>query len=97
MDEYISALDFVIKMAEKFPVQIPVKDGRGFEIDHVSVDNDDLIIEGRAQGADLLAAIERELRSMARKGTVKSTPPTNLRAGAPGQPFGFTMKLDRKP
>jgi general secretion pathway protein L len=97
MDEYISALDFVIKMAEKFPVQIPVKDGRGFDIDHVSLDNDELIIEGRAQGADLLAAIERELRSMARKGSVKSSQPTNLRSGAPGQPFGFTMKLDRKP
>ncbi len=97
MDEYISALDFVVRMAEKFPVQLPPKDGRGFEIDHVSLDNDDLVIEGRAQGPDLLASIEKELLGMARKGTVKAAPPGHLRKGAPGQPFGFTMKLDRKP
>lgn len=96
MDDYISALDFVIKMAEKFPVQIPPKEGRGFDIDHMALDNDELIIEGRVQGPDLLAAIERELRSLARKGTVTSKKPANLRPGAPGQPFGFAMKLDRK-
>lgn len=97
MDEYISALEFVVKMAERFPVQLPPKDGRGIDIDHLSIDNDDLVIEGRAQGADLVAAVEKELRLMARKGSVKSSSPTQLRKGAPGQPFAFAMKIERKP
>lgn len=97
LDEYASAMDFVVRMAEKFPVQLPPREGRGLEVDHIALDNDDLVIEGRVLGPDLAAAVEKELQSIARKGTAKKGTPTNLRAGAPGQPFAFSMKIDRKP
>lgn len=97
LDEYASAMDFLVRMAEKFPVQLPPREGRGLEVDHISLDNDDLVIEGRVFGSDLTGAIEKELQSIARKGTVKKSTPTQLRTGAAGQPFAFSMKVDRKP
>lgn len=97
LDGYIPAMEFVVRLAERLPVQLPIRSGRGLDVDRLSIDNDDLTIEGRAQGADILASVERELASIAKPGTLKKVPPTSLRANAPGQGFGFVMKIERKP
>lgn len=97
LDSYIPALEFVVKLSERLPVQLPPRAGHGLDVDRLSIDNDDLTIEGRAQGADILAGVERELQTIARPGSLKKVAPTALRPGAPGQSFGFVMKIDRKP
>ncbi len=96
LDSYIPAMDFVARLSEKMPVQLPPRSGRGLDVDLLTVDNDDLTIEGRAQGSDVLANVERELRSIAREGSVKKVTPKSIRSGAPGTSFGFVMKIDRK-
>ncbi len=97
LDSYIPALEFIAKLSERLPVQLPVRAGRGLDVDRLTIDNDDLTIEGRAQGADILVSIERELQQIARPGSLKKIKPSTLRAGGPGQGFGFVMKIDRKP
>lgn len=97
LDSYIPAMEFVLKLSERLPVQLPPRAGRGLDVDHLSIENDEMTIEGRAQGADILAGVERELNSIARPGSVKKVPPTSLRPGSPGTSFGFVMKIDRKP
>lgn len=97
MDSYVSAMDFVLQMAERLPVQLPPKAGRGLDVDNLTIDNDDLTVQGRAQGADILVAVERELQSIAKSGSVKKITPTSIRSGSPGTAFAFTMKVERKP
>lgn len=97
LDSYIPALDILLQMSERLPVQLPPKEGRGLDVDHLSISNDDVVIEGRAQGADLLASLEKELQSMARSGTLHKTTPTGVRQGMPGTTFGYSFKVNRKP
>lgn len=97
LDSYIPAMEFVLKLSERLPVQLPPRAGRGLDVDHLSIDNDDLTVEGRAQGADILAGVERELQTIARPGTLKKITPSTLRPNTPGTSFGFVMKIDRKP
>lgn len=96
LDSYVPAMDFIVRLSEKLPVQIPPRSGRGLDIDMLTIDNDDLTIEGRAQGTDVLASVERELGTIARPGTVKKTAPKSIRKDATGTAFGFVMKIDRK-
>lgn len=97
LDNYTSAMDFVLLMAERLPVQLPPRAGRGLDIDNLSIDNDDLTVSGRVQGADILVAVEKELGLIAKKGSLKKVAATGLRTGQPGTPFGFAMKIERKP
>lgn len=97
LESYIPALEFILKLSEKMPVQLPPRAGRGLDVDRLTIENDDLTIEGRTQGADILASVEKELQSIARPGSMKKVSPTSLRPGAPGTGFGFVMKIDRKP
>ncbi|MDX9730825.1 MAG: pilus assembly protein PilM [Bdellovibrionales bacterium] len=97
LDSYIQSLDFVLKLSERLPVQLPPRAGRGLDVDRLKIENDDLTIEGRTQGADILASVEKELQLIARPGTLKKVAPSSLRTGAPGTSFGFSMKIDRKP
>ncbi len=96
LDSYIPALDFVARLSEKLPVQLPPRSGRGLDVDLLTIENDDLTIEGRAQGSDVLATVERELRNIARGGSVEKIKPKAIRSGAPGTSFGFVMKINRK-
>jgi general secretion pathway protein L len=97
LDTYIPAMEFVAKLAEKMPVQLPPRAGRGLDVDRLTIENDDLTIEGRTQGADILVSVKRELQSIAKAGTLKEVKPTSLRPNAPGTGFGFVMKINRKP
>lgn len=96
LDSHIPALDILLQMSERLPVQLPPKDGRGLEVDRLSINNDDVVIEGRTQGADILAGLEKELQGMARSGTLQKSAPTSVRQGAPGTPFGYSFKVNRK-
>ncbi len=96
LDSHIPALDILLQMSERLPVQLPPKEGRGLDVDRVSINNDDVVIEGRTQGADILASLEKELQGMARTGTLQKTAPTSVRQGAPGAPFGYSFKVNRK-
>lgn len=97
LESYIPAMEFVVKLAERMPVQLPPRVGRGLDVDRLTIENDDLTIEGRTQGADVLVSVKRELQTIAKTGTLKEVKPTSLRPNAPGTGFGFVMKIDRKP
>ncbi len=89
-----SALDFMSRLAEKLPVEVPMKPGLGLEVSHLTIDGNDLTIEGRIQGAAGIAQITKALGEIARAKSVQKITPASLPAG-PGTPFGFRMKIDR--
>jgi general secretion pathway protein L len=96
LENYNSALDFIAHLSEKLPVQVPPIAGRGLNISHVAINNDDLVIEGRLQGNDLMARLEGALKEIARPKSVVKSPTTSFPPGA-GNPFAFKMKINRKP
>lgn len=95
LETYNSAMDILARLSEKLPVQTPVTPGRGLDISKLTINNDDIVIEGRFQGNDLLPRIESALNEVARPKTVKKGDAAAVPPG-PGTPFSYTMKVNRK-
>lgn len=96
LSNYTNASDILAALAEHFPVQLPPKEGRGLDVDYLKIDNEELQIEGRYNGADVIAAVEKELQQIAKAGSFKTVTPSHLRGGAKGTPFAFNLKLSRQ-
>lgn len=94
LDGYRSALDFVARLAEKLPVQLPPAEGRGLDVTRLQIENDDLIIEGRAEPSSI-AGIEKGLKEIAVGGKISSSPKNAVPPGK-GTPFAYKMKVKRK-
>jgi len=90
-----SALDIMAKLAEKLPLQIPARAGSGMDVYRLSIDGNDLVIEGRTQSVPTVAAIEKALSELARPKSVQKIAPSSVPGGAPGTAFGFRAKVER--
>lgn len=96
LDDYTSAMDVLAKLTEKLPVQ-PPGSGSALDVFKLQINNDDLIIEGRAQGPGMLARVESALKEIARPPTVSKTVATVTPPPGPGTPFAYKIKVNRKP
>jgi general secretion pathway protein L len=89
-----SALEVLSRLADKMPVSTPVRPGVGLDVYHLNVDGNDLLIEGRIQGATGIADLTKTLTDFARPKSVQKIAPSSVPAGA-GTTFGYRMKIDR--
>jgi general secretion pathway protein L len=96
IDDYAPALEIVARLSSKLPVVTKPEAGKGIDVSYLKVDNDDVLIEGRAQGAQTVQAIEKALNEIARAKSVEKVTPTQAAAG-PGTAFAFKFKVNRKP
>lgn len=95
MNDYVSAMDILARLSEKLPVITPPAAGRGLDITLLSIENDDLTIQGRAQGTDLIPQIEVALKGLNASKTLAKLTPDSVPNG-PGTKFGYRIKVKRK-
>lgn len=86
LDGYVAAMNVLSKISEKFPA----KANGAVDVTLFELENEDLVIKGRAQPAQI-TAIERALKEIALPKTFATTAPEQ---GAGG--FGFKLKVSRK-
>lgn len=96
LDSYNSSMDILARLAEKLPVTIPPVPGKGLNVHRLVIDNEDVTIEGRADGPGLITAIEAALTEIAKPKTLAKAQPTSVLEG-PGAPFAYKIKVNRKP
>jgi hypothetical protein len=89
-------MDALARLSEKLPVTNPPIAGKGLSVHRLVVDNEDLIIEGKAEGPGLITAIEAALKDIARPQSFAKTNPGPLPPG-PGTPFAYKLKINRRP
>ncbi len=96
LESYTSAMDILSKLSEKLPVTLPPAGGRGLEVSHININNDDVTIEGHALTADLMPKIDAALNEIARPKSVNKQNSAGVKPG-PGQAFSNRFKINRKP
>jgi general secretion pathway protein L len=92
-----SALDIMAKLSEKLPIETKPRLGQGIDVTHLAIDNEDVVIEGRAQGTITASIIEKVLNDIAKPKTVSRMTASAQAAGAVGTPFAFRFKVNRRP
>ncbi len=94
LDDYVSAMEIVAKLSEKFPPKA-ASGQPGVDVTLLEVVNDDVTIQGHAANRALVTDIEKAINEMARP---QSRKPGPVQAGTvPGVPFSYTFKVNRKP
>ncbi len=96
LENYTSALDILAKLSEKLPVQLPATPGRGIDVSHLNINNDDVTLEGHALTADLMPKIDAALKEIARPKSVNKQNTAGVKPG-PGTAFSYRFKVNRKP
>lgn len=88
-----SAMDVLAEIAAKVPVVKPPAAGRGLNVSHLDIENEDVTIEGHVdQGNSKI--LQQALQDMAKPKTfqtLKQLPP----GSAPGVPFAYKFKVER--
>jgi general secretion pathway protein L len=95
LDSYNSSMDILARLAEKLPVTNPPIPGKGLNVHHLIINNDNLSIEGRADGPGLITGIEAALKDFASTKAVTKAAPGPLPEG-PGTPFAYKLKVNRR-
>lgn len=96
LQDYVSALEIMARIAENSPVQKPPNPTVGLAVTRLSIDNEDVSIEGRVLDPARLDRLKTALQKVARAGSLKSQSPTSSSTSA-GTAFAFNFKVDRMP
>ena len=96
LQDYVSALEILARIAESAPVQKPPNPTVGLAVSRISIDNEDVSIEGRVLDAARLDQLKNSLQKIARAGSLKTQAPSNPTSSA-GTAFNFSFKVDRMP
>lgn len=96
LDNVNASLDILARLAEKLPVNENVRGQKvTLDIRHLSIINDELVIEGKVQNRDHLAVVESSLKQVAVPESVKAGRPTKT-IEAPGTAFAYRAKVKRQ-
>jgi general secretion pathway protein L len=91
LDDYITAVEIVTKISDKFPMKAPP--GQDVDVTLIDVSDGDVIIKGRAHSAAQIALIQKSLNDVAEAKTLATMPAPEVSGG---MPFGFKMRVKRK-
>ena len=93
-----SAMDILSQLAEKLPVVKPPRQGAGLNVSHLSIENEDVLIEGHVDTAGNAKLLQNALKEIARGKAIQTVTqtPAGPPAGPPGGvPFVYKFKVDR--
>lgn len=88
------AFDVLTRLTGKLPVELPPKKGLGIDVSHLLIENEDVVIEGRAQ-ANSIGLVRRALEGIAKPKSLTAVPSTRVASGD-GQSFAFKFKVERR-
>jgi len=88
-----SAMDVLAKIAGKVPVIKPPRAGAGLNVSHLTIENEDVTIEGHVDQANL-KLLESALNEIAKPKTFKPGKAAAPGAGT-GVPFAYSFKVER--
>jgi general secretion pathway protein L len=96
LDGVNSALDVLAHLAEKFPIGEGESASKlNLDVQHVSIHNEDFIIEGKVQNSQSVNVIEQSLKQVAVAESVKRATPAHPING-PGTAFAFHARVSRQ-
>lgn len=94
MTKYVSAMDILTQLSEKLPVVQPPKAGQGLDVSYLSIQNDEVVLEGYVQGANMVPAVESALKEIGVANSLQKVTPSNL-SQRQGTAFGYKIKVKR--
>ncbi len=93
-DNYSSALEILYHISEKMPLRAPKSPGYGIDVSKLSIENDELMIQGRSLSPDQIKPLKEALAQLNGAKSLQEVKSDPVVPG-PGHPFAFKVKLNR--